>query len=125
MNLLKITHDLSKYKFLVNILSTDAAWQIIQRHTTETLRDYELGKLKFQRTDSSRELPSSLPERRRFAFVRSVSRDVYDQNHLNTALKDGSTPVVIVDEDDIAASFQRATIENNRNSSGMDTDVSN
>lgn len=102
---------LNKYFFLQNsehmcikfILFTDTAWEIIQRFANETLRDYEEGKLKFQANASARSLirlPTAPPEHRHFAFVRSIPRNLYNKHGLDNALKDGSTPVLMVDDDE-------------------------
>lgn len=94
----------------------DIAWCIIQRYGTEILRDYENKTLKFQQR-SARPLIS------RFSFVRSVSRDVYDQQQLKDSLKDGGTPIVVIDGDEISESFKLATVK--ARSGLYDSDVSN
>lgn len=49
----------------------------------------------------------------RFSFTRSISREMYDSQ--SEHLKDGCTPILVVDSNAMLQSFLKATAENQQN----------
>lgn len=65
----------------------------------EVLDDYAKQRLECQKTDIA---PRSFrPESKttRYSFTRGISREDYDNHQLKSSLKDGGTPILIIDPD--------------------------
>lgn len=100
---------------------SDKHWRLIQDFAAEILDDYAKERLECQKNKIAPRSFQAKAKTARFSFTRSVSRDVYDQQQLKASLKDGGTPILIVDPDDLSEHFERATFKNHY---GRDSEIS-
>lgn len=83
----------------------DNAWEKIKAFADQVLMDHKENK----KTPTPKP-PTKVPQR--FAFTRSVSREIYERQSSKSQLRDGCTPIVVPDNDWILKSLQKATKQN-------------
>lgn len=85
----------------------DNAWEQIKAFAEQVLVDD-----KEHKKAPTPKPPTKVPQR--FAFTRSVSREIYERQTSKQQLRDGCTPIVVPDNDWILKSLQKATKQNQK-----------
>lgn len=83
------------------------AWEQIKQFAEQVLVDDKENK-----KAPTPKPPTKVPQR--FAFTRSVSREIYERQTSKSQLRDGCTPIVVPDNDWILKSLQKATKQNQK-----------
>lgn len=95
------------------IFFIDSAWKEIKTFAEETL---ESQSPKNAPLAPLTPLPQPLKPRKklpnRFSFTRSVSREIFERQSSLNGLKDGCTPIFVMDQTDVLASLYKATKKN-------------
>lgn len=101
-----VTYEYATEEHIIN------AWEQIKSFANQVLIDDKENK----------KAPAPIPPTRvpqRFAFTRSVSREIYERQSSKTMLRDGCTPIVVPDNDWILKALQKATKQNQIAASSM------
>lgn len=115
----------TKFKIITYFTFSVDAWQEIKAFADDILRDAEMEISSLPPTPEKEKIPSepvitgkppikkklTRTKSLRFSFTRSISREIYDSQ--SEHLKDGCTPILVVDSNAMLQSFLKATADNN------------
>lgn len=93
------------------------AWEDIKSYATDVLKEVKVTPpLPPKAAEAQEKPPKRKPLTRakslRFSFTRSISKEIFENQ--SEHLRDGSTPILVVDTNDIVQSFMNASLENQK-----------